>query len=135
MLFRSHFDYIHMQLLNGAFDSLTHIYSQAFRCCKPGGWFEHVDVSVMVSSDDGSVEENSPLGQYGKLFKARSFNCSKLVLLSSSVRENAKCEAEKSMVTSNAAELCKIIGNQDFARSPSDSDPSISGIGTASFAR
>lgn len=65
-----HFDYIHMQLLNGAFDSLTHIYSQAFRCCKPGGWFEHVDVSVMVSSDDGSVEENSPLDQYGKLFEA-----------------------------------------------------------------
>ncbi|KAK3505193.1 S-adenosyl-L-methionine-dependent methyltransferase [Neurospora crassa] len=65
-----YFDYIHMQLLNGAFDSLTHIYSQAFRCCKPGGWFEHVDVSVMVESDDGSVKENSPLGQYGKLFEA-----------------------------------------------------------------
>lgn len=65
-----HFDYIHMQLMNGAFESLDHIYSQAFQCCKPGGWFEHVDVSVMVSSDDGSVEENSPLDQYGKMLEA-----------------------------------------------------------------
>lgn len=63
-----HFDYVHMQFRNGVFENLTNIYKEAYRCCKPGGWLEHADVTAMVSSDDGTVRPDSAMAQWGKLF-------------------------------------------------------------------
>ncbi|KAK3340025.1 S-adenosyl-L-methionine-dependent methyltransferase [Neurospora tetraspora] len=63
-----HFDFIHMQFLNGAFGDLTEVYKEAYRCCKPGGWLEHSDLSTMIKSDDGTVLPESAWGQWGKLF-------------------------------------------------------------------
>lgn len=64
----NHFDYIHMQFLNGAFGDLKRVYDEAFRCCKPGGWFEHVDSSVILGCDDGTLQDHHALAQWGKLY-------------------------------------------------------------------
>lgn len=63
----NHFDYIHIQFMNGAVENWTDLYKQAYRCCKPGGWIEHIDVSPIIYSDDGTVTPGSAMDQYGKI--------------------------------------------------------------------
>lgn len=63
----NHFDYIHIQFMNGAVEDWTELYKQAYRCCKPGGWIEHIDVSPNILSDDGTVTAGSAMEQYGKI--------------------------------------------------------------------
>lgn len=38
-----------------------------YRACKPGGWFESVETTVEVISDDGSVTEESVVAQWTSL--------------------------------------------------------------------
>lgn len=42
--------------------------SEAFRVCKPGGWVESHEASSNINSDDNTVDGNSAMGQWGKLF-------------------------------------------------------------------
>lgn len=63
------FDFVHIMFLNGCCTNWTDIYKEAYRCCKPGGWIEHYDVSPLVLSDDGTVLEGSAMDQYGKVFR------------------------------------------------------------------
>ncbi|KAK3313025.1 S-adenosyl-L-methionine-dependent methyltransferase [Apodospora peruviana] len=62
------FDFIHMRYLFGSVADWAALYRQAFRCCKPGGWIEDFEASTVMSSDDGSVKEGSPMNQWGKVF-------------------------------------------------------------------
>lgn len=38
------------------------------RCTKPGGWLEHMDLSVVFESDDGTLSEDNILHGWGKIF-------------------------------------------------------------------
>lgn len=62
------FDYIHVRGLIGCIADWSSFYREAFRCTKPGGYFEHHDNSTAYQSDDGSVAEDSPMGQWTKVF-------------------------------------------------------------------
>lgn len=53
--------------LNGAIAGWDAIYPEAYRCCKPGGWIEHVDVSSIMMSDDDIIIPGSAIDQYGKI--------------------------------------------------------------------
>ncbi|KAJ4410301.1 hypothetical protein N0V85_003980 [Neurospora sp. IMI 360204] len=61
------FDYIHISFLNGAIEDWGNLYKQAYRCCKPGGWVEHLDCSPIVSCDDETLPPDSALATYGKI--------------------------------------------------------------------
>ncbi|KAL2214259.1 S-adenosyl-L-methionine-dependent methyltransferase [Sarocladium strictum] len=61
-------DFIHMRWLLGSIQDWNGLLAQAFRCCKPGGWVQSFEPSPMVKSDDGTVKEDSALGQWGKFF-------------------------------------------------------------------
>ncbi|KAF4998984.1 hypothetical protein FGRMN_2783 [Fusarium graminum] len=61
-------DYIHMRWLVGSIPDWHFLYSEAFRCCKPGGWVESHETSSIITSDDGSVATDSALDQWGKFF-------------------------------------------------------------------
>jgi len=63
-----HFDYIHVRGMIGCIADWPNFYKEAYRCTKPGGWFEHHDNSTQYQSDDGSVTEDSPMGQWSKVF-------------------------------------------------------------------
>ncbi|KAK3947033.1 S-adenosyl-L-methionine-dependent methyltransferase [Pseudoneurospora amorphoporcata] len=63
------FDLIHMRWITGTVNDWHALYKEAYRCCKPGGWIEHIDASGAVWSDDGTVEEDMALGQWGKLWQ------------------------------------------------------------------
>ncbi|KAK1781460.1 S-adenosyl-L-methionine-dependent methyltransferase [Copromyces sp. CBS 386.78] len=63
------FDLIHMRWITGTVNDWHALYKEAYRCCKPGGWIEHMDASGAVWSDDGTVEEDMAIGQWGKLWQ------------------------------------------------------------------
>jgi len=62
------FDFVHMRSLLGTAGDWGHLYRQAFRVCKPGGWFEDHESSCKMDSDDGSVLPDSPMDQWAKVF-------------------------------------------------------------------
>ncbi|KAK3943373.1 methyltransferase [Diplogelasinospora grovesii] len=62
------FDYVHMRYLVGSIVDWTALYRQAFKALKPGGWLEDYEAAPFLESDDGSVEETSALGQWGRIF-------------------------------------------------------------------
>ncbi|KAK3353769.1 S-adenosyl-L-methionine-dependent methyltransferase [Lasiosphaeria hispida] len=62
------FDYIHVRALFGSIADWDSFYREAFRCTKPGGWFEDYENSIKLDSIDGSVTKDSPMGQWTKVF-------------------------------------------------------------------
>ncbi|RGP81441.1 hypothetical protein FLONG3_586 [Fusarium longipes] len=61
-------DYIHIRWLVGAIPDWYRFFSEAYKTCKPGGWVESFEPSGIITSDDGTVKENSALDQWGKIF-------------------------------------------------------------------
>lgn len=44
------------------------LFREAFRCTKPGGYFESFEAAPFFDSDDDTVTDTSALSQWGKLF-------------------------------------------------------------------
>ncbi|KAK5991919.1 Methyltransferase [Cladobotryum mycophilum] len=61
-------DFIHTRWLLGSVGDWDEFYRQAYRTLKPGGWFEGLETSAIMTSDDGSVTETCAMGQWGKFF-------------------------------------------------------------------
>lgn len=61
-------DYIHMRWLVGSVTNWEALFGQAYRALRPGGWLESYEGAAIMESDDGSVSENSAMGQWGKIF-------------------------------------------------------------------
>lgn len=57
-----------MRYLFGSIADWQSLFNQAFRCCKPGGYFESFEMSSIALSDDESVPEGSALDQWSKVF-------------------------------------------------------------------
>ena len=47
--------------------SLLFLLANWVRALKPGGWIEHMELSVLFECDDGSLSEDSPLRQWGPI--------------------------------------------------------------------
>ncbi|KAK4447409.1 S-adenosyl-L-methionine-dependent methyltransferase [Podospora aff. communis PSN243] len=62
------FDFIHIRWLFGSIKDWDALFAEAFRALKPGGWIESHEASAQFQSDDGSVNENTAMGQFGKFF-------------------------------------------------------------------
>lgn len=52
----------------GSIPDWDKFFAQAYRCCRPDGWVESFEPSPFFTSDDGTVNEESALGQWGKFF-------------------------------------------------------------------
>ncbi|KAI5861441.1 S-adenosyl-L-methionine-dependent methyltransferase [Durotheca rogersii] len=61
-------DYVHMRWLVGSIQDWTALLKQAYRCLKPGGYIESHETSANILSDDGSVHDQTAMGQWGKIF-------------------------------------------------------------------
>ncbi|KAK4064739.1 uncharacterized protein Triagg1_8926 [Trichoderma aggressivum f. europaeum] len=67
--FRSQdFDYVHMRWLLGSIQDWDALLQQAYRVLRPGGYIESLETSAIMTSDDGTVTETCPMGQWGKFF-------------------------------------------------------------------
>ncbi|KAJ3535436.1 hypothetical protein NM208_g7135 [Fusarium decemcellulare] len=61
-------DYVHMRWLVGSIKDWPALSAEAFRVCKPGGWVESHETSSIITSDDDTVDGDSAMGQWGKIF-------------------------------------------------------------------
>ncbi|RMJ14417.1 hypothetical protein CDV36_005918 [Fusarium kuroshium] len=61
-------DFVHIRWLVGSIPDWTALFKQAYRCLKPGAYLESHEASARVLSDDGSVHDDSALGQWGEIF-------------------------------------------------------------------
>ncbi|KAH6719682.1 methyltransferas-like protein [Leptodontidium sp. MPI-SDFR-AT-0119] len=64
----NYFDFIHIRALFGSIQDWTALYAQAFKHLKPGGWIEHVEGSIEIKCDDGSLAADNPLRTFTDLF-------------------------------------------------------------------
>lgn len=62
------FDYVHMRYLFGSIPDWDALFSNAYRVCKPGGWVESYEPTIVAESDDGSVTPDSAHAEWGKFF-------------------------------------------------------------------
>lgn len=62
------FDYIHIRCMAGSFKDWVRLYSQCYRCLKPGGILEHQDFSLRLRSDDVSLPPDSMWAQWEEVF-------------------------------------------------------------------
>ncbi|KAI1432557.1 S-adenosyl-L-methionine-dependent methyltransferase [Xylaria sp. CBS 124048] len=65
----NHFDFVHMRWLVGAIPNWNSVFEEAYKTVKPGGYFESVESSCTIQSDDGSVTPGSALSQWGQVFR------------------------------------------------------------------
>ncbi|KAK3946761.1 S-adenosyl-L-methionine-dependent methyltransferase [Pseudoneurospora amorphoporcata] len=88
------FDFIHLRWLTGTVKDWSAFYKEAYRCCKPGGYIEHMDASSgTICLDDSSVNTKvHALGQWGPMWEEA---CGKIgqQLLSNDIVENGMKEA------------------------------------------
>ncbi|KAF1842642.1 S-adenosyl-L-methionine-dependent methyltransferase [Cucurbitaria berberidis CBS 394.84] len=64
---RNSFDFIHARCLYGCVADWSAFYKEALDHLQPGGYFEQLEMSVWVKSDDGSVTPDSIFDQWGKI--------------------------------------------------------------------
>ena len=62
------FDFIHVRFLSGCIEDWPKFYREAFRCCKPSGWIEHQEPSLLWHLEGQEVPDDSAMGQWGKVF-------------------------------------------------------------------
>ncbi|KND91765.1 hypothetical protein TOPH_03891 [Tolypocladium ophioglossoides CBS 100239] len=56
------FDFIHIRFLVGGIADWTHLFRQAYHCCKPGGWVQSGEFEAIILSDDGTVNDQTTMG-------------------------------------------------------------------------
>ncbi|KAH9212788.1 S-adenosyl-L-methionine-dependent methyltransferase [Leptodontidium sp. 2 PMI_412] len=61
------FDFVHLRTLQGSIGDWPAIYAQAFRCIKPGGWIQDMEMSIMWKSDDGTVTDDHLLNEWSRV--------------------------------------------------------------------
>ncbi|KAI6758221.1 hypothetical protein HG530_010461 [Fusarium avenaceum] len=50
------FDFIHIRYLQGSIEDWDKLYSQVYRCLKPGGWFQHIEPDLLMASQSPDVK-------------------------------------------------------------------------------
>ena len=60
------FDFIHVRSLSGCISSWPTFYQECLRVLKPGGWLEQSEFSPAFESKDGTVTDDTTMGNWGK---------------------------------------------------------------------
>ncbi|KIL85329.1 hypothetical protein FAVG1_11284 [Fusarium avenaceum] len=61
------FDLVHMRYLIGSITDWGALFKEAFRCCKPDGFVESVEVNPIFLSDDNTIASDSPINTWNKV--------------------------------------------------------------------
>ncbi|PKS06366.1 hypothetical protein jhhlp_007114 [Lomentospora prolificans] len=63
------FDFIHIRFLNGAIKDWPALFSEAYRCCKPGGYIESGEFDPRYYCDDGTAANEPVIQQWNSVFE------------------------------------------------------------------
>ncbi|KAK0612613.1 S-adenosyl-L-methionine-dependent methyltransferase, partial [Bombardia bombarda] len=64
----NHFDLVHLRVLYGSVRDWAKLYSQAFRCLKPGGWIQDFELDTKLESDRVTPDEKRASEAWGELY-------------------------------------------------------------------
>lgn len=62
------FDFIHIRCMMGSVKDWPRMYGQAFKNLAPGGWIQHLDMSIEFRSDDDTVPADHIMARWSKTF-------------------------------------------------------------------
>ncbi|KFY27256.1 hypothetical protein V493_03618 [Pseudogymnoascus sp. VKM F-4281 (FW-2241)] len=62
------FDFVHIRCLMGSINDWAKLYSDVFRCTRPGGYIESLEMDIQFTSDDGSVKPGDVMYDWSTLF-------------------------------------------------------------------
>ncbi|KAH7370236.1 hypothetical protein BKA65DRAFT_589619 [Rhexocercosporidium sp. MPI-PUGE-AT-0058] len=62
----AYFEYIYVRCLLGAIQDWAHLYREIYKCTKPEGYIEYLEISIIFKSEDGSVTEDYFMAQWSK---------------------------------------------------------------------
>jgi ubiquinone/menaquinone biosynthesis C-methylase UbiE len=65
-------DYVHVRYMTGSIPDWRTLFSEAFRCCKSGGYLESLEAEPYMQSNDGTVRPGSAMAQWGPMFVGAS---------------------------------------------------------------
>ncbi|EEU38673.1 uncharacterized protein NECHADRAFT_45720 [Fusarium vanettenii 77-13-4] len=61
-------DYVHVRFLTGCIADWEALIKAAYRCLKPDSYIQSMEPSAYIQSDDNTIEPDSAMGQWGKIF-------------------------------------------------------------------
>ncbi|KDN70415.1 hypothetical protein CSUB01_12431, partial [Colletotrichum sublineola] len=70
----SEFDFIHARGLIGAIMDWKALFSEAYRCLKPGQWFETIEPSFRIEDRRHDIPHDSPLRRWENFFVESGMN-------------------------------------------------------------
>lgn len=59
-------DYIYMRFLFGSIENWDNLFAEAYKTCRPGGWFESYEASAIATSDDMDIPDSAAISQWTK---------------------------------------------------------------------
>ena len=59
---------MHIRFLFGSIKDWDGLFCEAYRVCRPGGWFESYEATPEIKSDDCVLPETSALYEWGRFF-------------------------------------------------------------------
>ncbi|OHW95452.1 methyltransferase domain-containing protein [Colletotrichum incanum] len=66
-LYSRSFDYVHSRFINACISDWEKMIRKAYKSLQPGGWYEIQEAAFPLTSDDGTLTPDMPLGQFGSL--------------------------------------------------------------------
>lgn len=61
---RNSFDFVHARALYATVEDWPKFYQEAYNTLKPGGWFEHLETTIQLVSDDGTIPNPSRVHEW-----------------------------------------------------------------------
>lgn len=123
------YDFVHIRWLFGSIADWTALFKQAYKTLKPGGYIETQEPSIRFESDDGTVNEKTAMGQFGKIFVEGGKKMGRtMTVLEDGIQRKALEEAGFEAIEEANFKVCEICDSKaktDSVRLPSDLGPMI----------
>jgi hypothetical protein len=81
------FDFTHIRALKGGIADWPKLYGEVFKCTKPGGYVEHLEIDIMLTSDDGTVDENHFMHKWSTILSEAGEKLGKSLNLNEKMRD------------------------------------------------
>ena len=64
----NYFDFVHLRCLFGSIADWKALYREIYQKTKPGGWIQQLEMSIVFTSDDGTVDDHNFMAEWSRTF-------------------------------------------------------------------
>ncbi|PGH26675.1 hypothetical protein AJ80_01621 [Polytolypa hystricis UAMH7299] len=86
----NYFDLVHVRSLYGSVADWPAFYQQAYKHTKPGGYFEHCELTIHIKSDDGTLPDDHIFCQWSRIFLEAGEKINKTFRIAEHISGHAK---------------------------------------------